>query len=39
MFRISVLDKVREYREEARECAYRAKVAALFAVLIIDSGR
>ena len=36
MFRISVLDKVREYREEARECAYRAKVAALFAALIID---
>ena len=35
-FRISVLDKVREYREEARECAYRAKVAALFAALIID---
>lgn len=36
MFRISVLDKVREYREEARECAYRAKLAALFAALIID---
>ncbi len=36
MFRISVLDKIREYREEARECAYRAKVAALFAALIID---
>ena len=36
MFRISVLNKVREYREEARECAYRAKVAALFAALIID---
>jgi len=36
MFRISVLDKVREYREEARDCAYRAKVAALFAALIID---
>lgn len=36
MFRISVLGKVREYREEARECAYRAKVAALFAALIID---
>ena len=35
-FRISVLDKIREYREEARECAYRAKVAALFAALIID---
>jgi hypothetical protein len=34
MFRISVLNKVREYREEARECAYRAKVAALFAALI-----
>ena len=36
MFRVSVLDKVREYREEARECAYRAKLAALFAALIID---
>jgi len=36
MFRVSVLDKVREYREEARECAYRAKVAALFVALIID---
>lgn len=36
MFRVSVLNKVREYREEARECAYRAKVAALFAALIID---
>jgi hypothetical protein len=36
MFRISVLDKVREYREEARECTYRAKVAALFAALVID---
>lgn len=36
LFRISVLNKVREYREEARECAYRAKVAALFAALIID---
>jgi hypothetical protein len=35
-FRISVLEKVREYREEARDCAYRAKVAALFAALIID---
>ena len=35
-FRISVLDKVREYREEPRDCAYRAKVAALFAALIID---
>ena len=35
-FRVSVLGKVREYREEARECAYRAKVAALFAALIID---
>jgi hypothetical protein len=36
VFRISVFEKVREYREEARECAYRAKVAALFAALIID---
>ena len=35
-FRISVLDRAREYREEARDCAYRAKVAALFAALIID---
>jgi len=39
IFRISVLNKVREYREEARECAYRAKVAALFAALIIDPRR
>jgi len=35
-FRVSVLDKVREYREEARDCAHRAKEAALFAGLIID---
>jgi hypothetical protein len=36
MFRVSVLDKVREYREEARDCAHRAKAAALFAGLILD---
>ena len=35
-FRISLVAKSREYREEARDCAYRAKVAALFAALIID---
>ena len=35
-FRVSVLDKVRAYREDARDCAYRAKEAALFAALIID---
>ena len=31
LFRISVLNKAREYREEARECAYRAKEAVVAA--------
>jgi hypothetical protein len=35
-FRISVLHRVREYREEARDCAHRARMASIFAALIID---
>ena len=29
---------VREYRDEARDCAYRARVAAVFVALVIDPG-
>jgi hypothetical protein len=35
-FRISVLHRTREYREEARDCAHRARMASIFAALIID---
>jgi hypothetical protein len=35
-FRVSLLDKVREYREEARDCARRTRMGALFAALVID---
>jgi hypothetical protein len=35
-FRISVLHREREYREEARDCAHRARMASIFAALIID---
>lgn len=35
-FRISLLGKEREYRDEARDCARRARVGALFAALVID---
>jgi hypothetical protein len=35
-FRISVLHRAREYREEARDCAHRARMASIFAALIID---
>jgi hypothetical protein len=35
-FRVSVLHRVREYREEARDCAHRARMASIFAALIID---
>ena len=35
-FRISVLDRVREYREDARDCAHRARMASIFAAVIID---
>jgi hypothetical protein len=35
-FRISVLHRVREYREEARDCTHRARMASIFAALIID---
>lgn len=38
-FRISALDKVREYRDEARDCARRARLAALFVALMVDPGR
>lgn len=35
-FRISVLQRMREYREDARDCAHRARMASIFAALIID---
>jgi hypothetical protein len=38
-FRISALDKVREYRDEARDCTRRARLAALFVALMVDPGR
>jgi hypothetical protein len=35
-FRISVLHRVREYREEGRDCEHRARMASIFAAVIID---
>ncbi|HTP29782.1 MAG TPA: hypothetical protein VMK12_29490, partial [Anaeromyxobacteraceae bacterium] len=35
-FRVSLLDKARAYHEEARDCARRARMGALFAALVID---
>jgi len=34
--RVVAAGRVREFREEARDCAYRARVAAVFAALAID---
>ena len=34
--RVVAAGRVREFREEARDCAYRARVAAVFAALTID---
>ncbi len=36
-FRISLLGKTREYREEGRDCVRRARMGALFVALVIDS--
>lgn len=35
-FRISLLGRSREYRDEARDCGRRARMAALFAALVVD---
>ncbi|HET6151089.1 MAG TPA: hypothetical protein VFH68_26370 [Polyangia bacterium] len=35
-FRIVAAGKAREYRDEARDCAHRARIAAVFVVLVID---
>jgi hypothetical protein len=35
-FRVVVAGRVREYRDEARDCAHRARVAAVFVALTID---
>jgi hypothetical protein len=35
-FRVVAAGHVREYRDEARDCAYRARVAAVFVALTID---
>ena len=34
-FRVSLLGQEREYRDEARDCARRARIGALFAALVI----
>ena len=35
-FRVMAAGRVREYRDEARDCAYRARVAAVFVALVIE---
>ena len=35
-FRIVAAGNAREYRDEARDCAHRARLAAVFVVLVID---
>jgi hypothetical protein len=35
-FRVVAAGRVREYRDDARDCAYRARVAAVFVALTID---
>jgi hypothetical protein len=37
-FQIVAAGSAREYRDEARDCAYRARVAAVFVALVIDPG-
>ena len=35
-FRITAAGNAREYRDEARDCAHRARIAAIFVVLVVD---
>ena len=35
-YRILAAGQVREYRDESRDCAYRARIAAVFVALAID---
>ena len=37
-YRIIAAGQVREYRDESRDCAYRARIAAVFVALAIDPG-
>ena len=37
-YRIVAAGSMREYRDEARDCAYRARVAAVFVALTLDPG-
>jgi len=37
-FQVTAAGNVREYRDEARDCPYRARVAALFVALVLDPG-
>jgi hypothetical protein len=37
-FRVIAAGSAREYRDEARDCAYRARVAAVFVALVIEPG-
>jgi hypothetical protein len=35
-FRVVAAGNTREYRDEARDCAHRARIAAVFVVLVVD---
>jgi hypothetical protein len=35
-FKVVAAGNVREYRDEARDCAYRARIAAVFVALVVD---
>ena len=35
-FKVVTAGSVREYRDEARDCAYRARIAAVYVALVID---
>lgn len=37
-FQVTAAGSTREYRDETRDCAYRARVAAVFIALVIDPG-
>ena len=37
-FQVVAAGSTREYRDEARDCAYRARVAAVFVALVLDPG-
>lgn len=37
-FQVVAAGNVREYRDEARDCSYRARVAALFVALVLGGG-